>query len=134
MKPHKPLVIPAFGVIKGGRLDGWAYHFLHFRVDVIRHGDPSDTVSYELRVVARCSPPGWPFPHDIALDSTHYMQLRAVPGSRAKRKPLLPLVESAYHLASCEMPPALARILSGEQRSTLRAAAKRGISRQRKAR
>jgi hypothetical protein len=44
----KAVTVPAFGVIKGGRLNTWRFHFLHFRVD-----------GRELEIVARCTPPAW---------------------------------------------------------------------------
>lgn len=125
MRAQKPLHVPAFGLIKGGRLDGWAYHLLHFEISDDR----------ALLIRARCTPPGWPFPHDIfSLDSTHWMQLRAVPGSRAKRRPVLPLVETAYRLASLEVPDWLRQALAGEMRMTMRAATKRASLTRRQAR
>ncbi len=123
MKPRKPLVMPQFGVIKGGRLDGWAFHFLHFRVVGIQQDDRHETVSWELRVVARCTPPAWPFPHDIALDGSHFMQMRAVPGSRAKRLKADGLVRSAYELEGLSPPG----FLTGDKNVTLRAAVKRCV-------
>jgi hypothetical protein len=105
----KPVFMPSFGVIKGGRLNGWRYHFLHFKA---RGAD--------LLVVARCTPPNWPFPCDIAMDHTHFMQLRAVPGERAKRMRAEPLIASAFQLEGREVPQWLT-----ERAMTLRARVKR---------
>lgn len=88
-----PLVVPSAGVIRGGRLDGWRFHFLHFRAS-----------QAGLQVVARCTPPAWPFPHDIPLRAEHFMKLRAVPGDRAKRIPADPLIRHAYQLAGLPCP------------------------------
>lgn len=118
MRAPRPLVIPQFGVVKGGRLDGWHFHFLHFKVSLARG---------ELLVVCRMTPPDWPFPHDIPLDSTHFMQLRPVRGSRAKRLDAQRLVESAYTLEGLPIPQWLI-----DRRSTLRAGVKRSAGRTRK--
>lgn len=104
-KRSQPLVMPAFGVIKGGRLDGWRYHFLQFKV-----------AAEGLHVLARCSAPNWPFPCDIPLETTHFMQLRAVPGERARRLPAEPLIKQAYEAAGLPLP-----WWATEQRLTLRA-------------
>ena len=104
-KRSQPLVMPAFGVIKGGRLDGWRYHFLQFVA-----------TPAELLVLARCSAPNWPFPCDIPLNTSHFMQLRAVPGERARRIPAEPLIKQAYEAAGMAVP-----WWATEQRLTLRA-------------
>jgi hypothetical protein len=109
----KPLIIPAFGVIKGGRLNGWRFHFLHFRA-----------TPEALQVVARCTPPAWPFPCDIRLTHEHFMQLRAVPGERARRMAVEPLIRHAYALAGLEV-PAWALL----NRTTLRSRVKRASGR-----
>jgi hypothetical protein len=89
----KALRVPAFGRIKGGQLDGWFFHFLHFRA-----------APRSLRLVARCTPPAWPFPCDIHLAHQHFSQLRAIPGSRAKRIEVRPLIAQAYALAGLDAP------------------------------
>jgi hypothetical protein len=104
-KRSRPLVMPAFGVIKGGRLDGWRFHFLHFAA-----------TPAELQVFARCSPPAWPFPCDIPLRPEHFGQLRAVAGERAKRLAVDPLIKQAYEAAGILVP-----WWATEQRMTLRA-------------
>lgn len=107
MPSAKPETVhmPLQGVIVGGRLHGWRYKFLSFRMDVHHHGDSSDTVSYYLKVLARCSAPGWPFPCEIPLKGgDHYETLRAVPGDRAKRVLAAPLVAIAYREAGLELP------------------------------
>lgn len=93
MAREKDLWMPSFGLIEGGRLHGWRYHFLWFIA-----------TPAELLVHARCSPPAWPFPCDIKLNSTHYRQLQAVPGERAKRFRATPLIVHAYQLAGLEIP------------------------------
>lgn len=115
MRKPRPLVIPSLGVIKGGRLHEWYFHFLHFRVSV---------ATRELLVVCRCTPPAWPFPCDIPLDSTHFMQLRPIRGTRAKRLDAQRLVESAYVIEGLPVPQWLI-----DRRSTLRAAVKRSTTR-----
>lgn len=47
-----PMVIPQFGVIKGGALDGWAFTFL--TLDLGKRDAPVLVVSVTM--------PGWPFP------------------------------------------------------------------------
>jgi hypothetical protein len=93
MRTDRPLEMPSFGKIKGGRLDGWRFHFLHFKA-----------TPTELLVVARCTPPNWPFPCDIPLDHTHFLQLRSVRGERAKRQLAEPLIRQAYALEGMETP------------------------------
>lgn len=105
----KPLLLPQAGVIKGGRLDGWSFTYLRFEV---RHG-------HALRVLARCTPPHWPFPCDIPLDPTHFMQLRAVPGERAKRFDARPSIAVAYTREGLTPPDWL------QKRATVRALVKR---------
>jgi hypothetical protein len=105
-------VIPQQGVISGGRLDGWRYLFLRFRVDRIEHGDEAETVSEELVVLARCTPPAWPFPCDIALDQwEHFKELRPLPGQRTKYLDAAALIESAYTIEGYDVPPALQRLI-----------------------
>ncbi len=105
----RPLIVPQCGVIKGGRLNGWRFHFLQFRVD-----------AGALKVVAKCTPPNWPFPCDIALDSTHFTSLRPVVGDRAKRLEATALILTAYSHAKREAP---AWVIN--HTGTLRAAVKR---------
>lgn len=89
----KRITVPAAGRIKGGRLDGWRFHFLCFRVR-----------GMALEVVARCTPPAWPFPRDIGMDHTHFGTLRPVVGDRAKRLPAEPLITTAYRAEGIEPP------------------------------
>lgn len=103
------LMMPAFGVIRGGRLHGWRFHFLRFEVVSIDRAYEWQNVAHELRVVARCTPPHWPFPCDIELeDGNHFRQLRAVRGERAKRMPAQPLIANAYRIAGLTVPPRFA--------------------------
>lgn len=90
---ERPLIVPSAGVIRGGLLDEWHYHLLHFRA-----------APRALVVVARCVPNGWPFPRDIPLAPEHFRQLRAIPGERAKRVAAEPLIAYAYRLAGLQMP------------------------------
>lgn len=92
-RPRKPLTIPSAGIIKGGRLNGWHYHFLRFRAR-----------PRGLRVVARCTPPAWPFPHDIAMDASHFVRLTRVPGGRAKTLDADALIARAYELEKLVAP------------------------------
>lgn len=89
----KPVTIPAFGVVKGGRLNGWRFHFMHFRVE-----------GRALEIVARCTPPAWPFFREFGLDHTHFGTLRPVVGERATRLAAIPLIASAYRLEGIEPP------------------------------
>lgn len=92
------LWIPAFGLVRGGRLDGWRYLFLWF---VARPITPDRS---ELLVRARVTPPAWPFPCDIDLrGGEHFASLEAVPGERAKRRRAEPLIESAFEIAGLEL-------------------------------
>jgi hypothetical protein len=103
-----PLLFPSQGEIKGGSLAGWRFHFLYFRAS-----------PRGLEVMARCTPPAWPFPWDIPLSHEHFGQLRAVPGERAKRLDAEPLIRHAYALAGLEIPKTVATS------ATLRARVKR---------
>lgn len=85
--------IPAFGIVKGGRLDNWRFHFLYFRVE-----------DGALEIVARCTPPNWPFFREMWINHKFFGTLRPIVGQRAKRLLALPLIESAYRLAGLSMP------------------------------
>lgn len=89
----KAITVPEFGVIKGGRLDRWRFRFVHFAVN-----------DRALEIVARCTPPAWPFFREFPLDHTHFGTLRAVVGERAKRLPVTPLLTTAYRVAGI-VPP-----------------------------
>ncbi|WP_046111786.1 hypothetical protein [Aquincola tertiaricarbonis] len=102
--------LPAFGVIRGGRLDGWRFHFIRF-----------EAYADELLILAKCSAPKWPFPCDIALDHTLFRKLRAVPGERAKRLPTADLIQAAYRGAGLPVPA----WLTTDKRMTVRACVKR---------
>lgn len=95
MEEHraKRISIPAAGLIKGGRLDGWRFHFICFRVR-----------GHALQIVARCTPPAWPFFREMGLDHTHFGTLRAVVGERAKKLPAEPLITTAYRAEGLEPP------------------------------
>lgn len=103
-------LIPEMGKVKGGRLDGWRYRLLHV---VVAPG--------ELLVLARCTPPAWPFPRDIYMDHTHFASLRPVTGDRAKRIPQAELLRRAFEVEKLPVP---AYVL--DPSSTLRAIVKRG--------
>lgn len=83
--PDKAITIPQCGVVKGGRLNGWRFHFVGFGLD-----------GMALHVVARCTPPAWPFFREFPLDHTHFGTLRPVVGDRAKRLPVEPLIRTTY--------------------------------------
>lgn len=93
MRQVKALWIPAFGIVEGGILAGWRFHFLRFRVV---DGDP--------RVFARMSAPAWPFPHDMELEREHFDSLAAVPGERAKRLNADRLILAAYVVEGLPVP------------------------------
>lgn len=61
----KNITVPASGMVKGGRMDGWRFHFVCFRV-----------VDRALEVVARWTPPHWPFFREFGADRTHFGTLR----------------------------------------------------------
>lgn len=104
-KRHHDVMMPAFGLIRGGRLHGWRFHFLHFEVVSIDRHDEWQTVVHELRVIAKVTPPHWPFPCDIEMEQdNHFRQLRAVQGERAKRVPAAPLIANAYRIAKLSVP------------------------------
>ena len=98
------ITVPASGVIRGGRLDGWHYHFLRFEASV-----------EQLDLVARCTPPAWPFPCDIALQPEHFIRLSAIRGERARRLHADELIRQAYEVARLPLPT-----WAQQQRSTLR--------------
>jgi hypothetical protein len=101
--------IPSWGLVKGGLLNGWHFHFLNFAAN-----------QQSLTILARCTPPAWPFPRDIYLSEIHFSQLRAVVGERAKKMAVDPLIASAFRLERLPIPLCLQ-----EQRLTLRALIKR---------
>lgn len=105
----KPITVPSCGVVKGGRLHAWRFHFICFRVD-----------ERALEIVARWTPPAWPFFREFGADHTHFSTLRTVAGDRAKRIPAVPLITTAYRAEGLEPPYWL-----DAQRMTLRALIKR---------
>jgi hypothetical protein len=82
--------IPAVGVIDGGRMDGWRYAFLRFEQNARGHFD----------VVAFCTPPAWPFGREIVCTWERARRFKAVPGERAKRMAIEPLMLAAERLAA----------------------------------
>lgn len=108
--------LPAFGVILGGRLDGWRFHFIRF-----------EAYADELVLLAKCSAPNWPFPCDIPLEPTLFRKLRAVPGERAQRLATADLIEAAYRGAALPAPA----WLSKDKRMTVRACVQREARRRR---
>lgn len=82
--------IPAVGVIAGGRLDGWRYVFCRFALNARGHVD----------VVAFCTPPHWPFGREIVCTNSLARRFQAVPGERAKRLAVEPLIEAALRAAA----------------------------------
>lgn len=89
--------LPAFGVIKGGRLDRWRFHVLHFVA-----------TPRSLRLLCRCTPPAWPFPKDLPLCFLDFGQLRRIPGSRAKTLDASAMIRSAITLERLRPPEWLA--------------------------
>lgn len=81
--------IPQTGVIAGGRLDGWRYGFRRFTLNARGHFD----------VVAFCTPPNWPFGREIVCTWSLARRFRAVPGERAKRLAVEPLLHQAQSAA-----------------------------------
>lgn len=111
----KPLVVPQFGVIRGGRCDGWKYTFLWFKA-----------APTGLLVCARVSAPNWPFPCDMDLiGGRHFSTLRAIPGSRAKRLNATNLIASAYKLEGKPAPAWLFDAPPKTIRGAVREAARR---------
>lgn len=105
----RTITVPACGMVKGGRLDGWRFHFICFQVDGMR-----------LEIIARCTPPAWPFFREIGMNHTHFATLRPVVGDRAKRLNASPLIATAYRVQGIEPPKWLL-----ESDMTLRARIKR---------
>jgi hypothetical protein len=108
-KKDDGVIVPAAGVVNGGLLDAWRFHFRYFHVG--RRG---------LRVVALCTPPAWPFPRELRLNHTHFRQLRPIVGDRAKRLQAESLIRHAYQIARVPAPAWL-----GKKPMTLRAIVKR---------
>lgn len=81
--------IPQIGVIEGGRLNGWRYAFCRFEINARGSAD----------VVAFCTPPAWPFGREIVCTYALARRFKAVPGDRAKRLLVEPLIEAALRAA-----------------------------------
>lgn len=93
MRQPRVLTIPQAGIVKGGRLNGWRFHFVCFRVD-----------GRALEVVGRWTPPHWPFFREFGADHTMFGTLRPVIGERAARLQAEPLIASAYRAEGIEPP------------------------------
>ena len=89
----KSITIPSAGVVKGGRLDRWRFHFICFQVN-----------EAALEILARWTPPAWPFFREFAANHEHFGTLRPVVGERAKRLSASPLIASAYRIAGFDLP------------------------------
>lgn len=63
--------MPEFGHIVGGRLRGWHYKFLHY-VPLVD----------EAKLCARVTPPHWPFPRDMVLESDDWVWFRPTKDSK----------------------------------------------------
>jgi len=107
----RPITIPSAGVVKGGRLDKWRFHFICFQVE-----------DMALEIVARWTPPAWPFFREFAANHEHFGTLRAVVGERAKRLQAIPLITTAYRAVGVDLPSSHWLINS---KLTLRARVKR---------
>lgn len=68
--PLDRIAMPEFGRIVGGRLAGWYFKFLHYV-----------PLADEAKVFARVTPPHWPFPRDILLESHHWGWFAAMKGA-----------------------------------------------------
>lgn len=93
MKRPKRLTVPQFGIVKGGQLAGYHFQILRFIA-----------TPTTLRLLARVTPPAWPFPKDRELQFFDFMQLRRVKGSRAKSLDALALMRSAITLEGLQPP------------------------------
>lgn len=76
---RKDWLIPAHGRVEGGALDG--YHYAFMRLERTGRGD--------LDVLARVTPPDWPFPREAHLFAAGTELLRRMPGSRVSRVDLM---------------------------------------------
>lgn len=85
----KNQAIPQTGVIVGGRLNGWRYGFRRFAINARGQAD----------VVAFCTPPDWPFGREIVCTFSLARRFKAVPGERAKRLEVAPLLAEAMQQA-----------------------------------
>lgn len=86
LKPAQ-LLIPEYGVIKGGVLDGWTYTFLRLVL-----------VDRRVGIDIKCAPEHWPFPMDVRLGKADFSKFRN-PGEVAKVIEAQPLIEAARELA-----------------------------------
>lgn len=78
-KKDSTWVIPAHGRIDGGSLDGYNYAFLRLE----------RTADDELDVLARVTPPDWPFPREAHIFASEPELLRRMPGARVPRVDLM---------------------------------------------
>lgn len=85
----KNQAIAQTGVIVGGRLNGWRYGFRRFAINARGQAD----------VVAFCTPPNWPFGREIVCTFSLARRFKAVPGERAKRLAVEPLITAALSVA-----------------------------------
>lgn len=81
--------IPTFGEIKGGRLDSWRYGLRRMVIDQRGHAE----------VLAYCTPPHWPFGREIVCTWSLAHRFVAVPGERAPRLAVQPMINAAMRVA-----------------------------------
>ena len=93
MRSTRPITIPAAGVIRGGKLNGWRFHFVCFRLE-----------GMALEIVARCTPPAWPFFREMWINHTFFGTIRPVIGERAKLLDAVPLIATTYKAAGLQPP------------------------------
>jgi len=75
-------LVPQYGVIEGGLLDGWAYAFVRVEVDKAK-----------VFLVVRGTKPKWPFPELIRLSMADYIELRN-PGMTAPTHEMQKLIDA----------------------------------------
>lgn len=94
-KPKAPFstrqrLVPQFGEISGGLLDGWSFAFVQV---VMVKGRPW--------LDLRCQPKHWPFPKLVRVGMADYVELRN-PGMVAKAYEMQQLIDAALDAAKAK--------------------------------
>lgn len=104
---RRTTMLSTFGVVVGGKHDGWRYSFLKFTCGA------RGVLRIELRVTPQV--PAWPFPTEVSLTKLDFRHLEGVPGERAPKVDTTPLIEEAVRAGAAASQQAPASIPAGRK-------------------
>lgn len=82
--PIRQATVPEYGVIAGGKLDGWSYALLRV-----------EARGATVFLIVRATPPDWPFADEVRLHGRRDFTVLRNPGETAKRLDAETLIKAA---------------------------------------